>query len=162
MKARSAQSNPSCFPCQSRDLKCLIKGTVKILLQFSDLFPFLVWPNTCHPLNVGLLCLPAPHKLSAFARFTWLWSSVFPQIWIYGNSFESFLVAVVNPNKEALEKWARENGVSGDFNSLCENPRAKEFIIGELSKTGKEKKVPSCIAYAENFFFLPFGHLSNT
>lgn len=69
---------------------------------------------------------------------------------------------MVNPNKEALEKWARENGVSGDFNSLCKNPRAKEFIIGELSKTGKEKKVPSYIAYAENFFFLPFGHLSNT
>lgn len=87
---------------------------------------------------------------------------VFPQIWIYGNSFESFLVAVVNPNKEALEKWAQDNGVSGDFNSICENPKAKEFIIGELTKTGKEKKVSSYIAYAETLSFFPLWHLSNT
>lgn len=63
------------------------------------------------------------------------------QIWIYGNSFESFLVAVVNPNKQAIERWAEENGVSGDFVSLCENPKVKEYILGELTRIGKEKKV---------------------
>lgn len=63
------------------------------------------------------------------------------QIWVYGNSFESFLVAVVNPNKVALERWAAENGVAGDFNALCENPKAKEYILGELKRVGKEKKV---------------------
>ncbi|NP_001310699.1 long chain acyl-CoA synthetase 4 [Ricinus communis] len=62
-------------------------------------------------------------------------------IWVYGNSFESFLVAVVNPNKQALEHWAQENSVDGDFKSLCENPRAKQYIIGELTKIGKEKKL---------------------
>ncbi|KAJ9148064.1 hypothetical protein P3X46_030159 [Hevea brasiliensis] len=62
-------------------------------------------------------------------------------IWVYGNSFESFLVAVVNPNKQALENWAQENGMGGDFKSLCENLKAKEFILGELTKTGKEKKL---------------------
>lgn len=60
---------------------------------------------------------------------------------MYGNSFESFLVAVVNPNKDSLERWAADNGVDGDFNSLCENPKAKEYILGELTKIGKEKKV---------------------
>lgn len=78
--------------------------------------------------------------------------SAIDSIWIYGSSFESFLVAVVNPNKEALEKWAQENGVSGDFNSLCENPKAKEFIIGELAKTGKEKKL-------KGFEFIKAVHL---
>ncbi|OVA05727.1 AMP-dependent synthetase/ligase [Macleaya cordata] len=67
--------------------------------------------------------------------------SAIDSIWIYGNSFESFLVAVVNPNKQALERWSEENGIEGDFASLCENPKAKEFIIGELSKIGKEKKL---------------------
>ncbi|KAG9143162.1 hypothetical protein Leryth_021368 [Lithospermum erythrorhizon] len=67
--------------------------------------------------------------------------SVIDSIWIYGNSFESFLVAVVNPNKQAIEQWAAENGISGDFSSLCENPKVKEFIMGELSKVGKEKKL---------------------
>ncbi|KAL0329957.1 UNVERIFIED_CONTAM: Long chain acyl-CoA synthetase 4 [Sesamum radiatum] len=48
-------------------------------------------------------------------------------IWVYGNSFESFLVAIINPNKQVLEQWAEENGVSGDFNALCENPKLKGF-----------------------------------
>ncbi|KAF9685928.1 hypothetical protein SADUNF_Sadunf03G0105400 [Salix dunnii] len=62
-------------------------------------------------------------------------------IWVYGNSFESFLVAVANPNQQALEHWAQEHGISGDFRSLCENPNAKEYILGELTKIGKEKKL---------------------
>ncbi|KAL9386934.1 hypothetical protein Peur_020058 [Populus x canadensis] len=62
-------------------------------------------------------------------------------IWVYGNSFESFLVAVANPNQQALEHWAQEHGISGDFKSLCENPRAKEYMLGELTKIGKEKKL---------------------
>ncbi|KAJ4950243.1 hypothetical protein NE237_027075 [Protea cynaroides] len=62
-------------------------------------------------------------------------------IWVYGNSFESFLVAVVTPNKQSLMRWAEANGITGDFNSLCENPKAKEFILGELTKIGKEKKL---------------------
>ncbi|XP_028057394.1 long chain acyl-CoA synthetase 4-like [Camellia sinensis] len=63
------------------------------------------------------------------------------QIWVYGNSFESFLVAVVNPNKQVLERWAEENGVPGDFNSLCENPKAKQNVLVELTRIGKEKKL---------------------
>ncbi|KAK1381668.1 Long-chain-fatty-acid--CoA ligase [Heracleum sosnowskyi] len=62
-------------------------------------------------------------------------------IWVYGNSFESFLVAVVNPNMQAIENWSNENGLSGDFNSLCQNEKVKEYILGELSKIGKEKKL---------------------
>ncbi|XP_030951886.1 long chain acyl-CoA synthetase 4 isoform X1 [Quercus lobata] len=67
--------------------------------------------------------------------------SAIDSIWVYGNSFESFLVSVVNPNKQALERWAVENSVTGDFNSICENPRAKEYILGELTKVAKEKKL---------------------
>ena len=63
------------------------------------------------------------------------------QIWVYGNSFESFLVAVVNPKKQVLERWAEDNGQGLDFHALCKNPMAKEFILGELMKTAKHKKV---------------------
>ncbi|KAK1378141.1 Long-chain-fatty-acid--CoA ligase [Heracleum sosnowskyi] len=62
-------------------------------------------------------------------------------IWVYGNSFESFLVAVVNPNMQAIENWSKENGVSGDFHSQCQNDKVKEYILGELSKIAKEKKL---------------------
>ncbi|KAM3379884.1 long chain acyl-CoA synthetase 4 isoform X2 [Capsicum galapagoense] len=66
---------------------------------------------------------------------------VIESIWIYGSSFESFLVAVVSPRKEEVEKWANQNGLSGDFNSLCGNSTLKEYILGELTKAGKEKKL---------------------
>lgn len=88
------------------------------------------------------------------------WCSAFVYDWtycrwyVYGNSFESFLVAVVNPNKEALESWAEGNGISGDFEALCENPKAKEYILGELSKTGKEKKVILLHCFFVLLFFL--------
>ncbi|KAF0919545.1 hypothetical protein E2562_029771 [Oryza meyeriana var. granulata] len=78
--------------------------------------------------------------------------SAIDSIWVYGNSFESFLVAVVNPNKEALENWAAANGISGDFEALCENPKAKEYILGELSKVGKDKKL-------KGFEFIKSVHL---
>nr|XP_016501799.1 PREDICTED: long chain acyl-CoA synthetase 4-like [Nicotiana tabacum] len=77
---------------------------------------------------------------------------VIDSIWIYGNSFESFLVAVLNPNQRAVEQWAQQNGVSGDFDSLCENPKVKEYILGELTKAGKEKKL-------KGFEFIKAVHL---
>lgn len=78
--------------------------------------------------------------------------SCIESIWIYGNSFESFLVSVVNPNQQALEHWAQENGILGDFHSICENAKAKEYILGELSKLGKEKKL-------KGFEFIKAVHL---
>ncbi|ERN12102.1 hypothetical protein AMTRI_Chr01g109720 [Amborella trichopoda] len=62
-------------------------------------------------------------------------------IWVYGNSFESFLVAIVNPNQVALEQWAEANGQSGDFTALCQNPKAKEHILEQLYQIAKAKKL---------------------
>ncbi|KAJ3694615.1 hypothetical protein LUZ60_010095 [Juncus effusus] len=62
-------------------------------------------------------------------------------IWIYGNSFKSYLVAVVNPNQQAIENWAEQNGVTGDFSAICSNSRAKEFILSELAKVAKTNKL---------------------
>ncbi|KAH0910613.1 hypothetical protein HID58_033934 [Brassica napus] len=62
-------------------------------------------------------------------------------IWVYGNSFESFLIAVANPSQQTLERWAAENGVNGDFDSICQNTKAKAFLLGELVKTAKERKL---------------------
>lgn len=78
--------------------------------------------------------------------------SAIDSIWVYGNSFQSFLIAVVNPNMGALERWAQANEISGDFNALCENPKAKEYILEELKKIGKEKKL-------KGFEFIKAVHL---
>ncbi|OIV94002.1 hypothetical protein TanjilG_07550 [Lupinus angustifolius] len=67
---------------------------------------------------------------------------IIESIWVYGNSFESFLVAVVNPRKQALEQWAHENDIkSDDFDSLCEDSRTNRYIIDELTKIGRGKKL---------------------
>ncbi|XP_039057002.1 long chain acyl-CoA synthetase 4-like [Hibiscus syriacus] len=81
-------------------------------------------------------------------------ASVVDSIWVYGNSFESFLVAVVNPNTQALERWAADNAVSGDFESICKDPKAKQYILGELTKTGKEKQL-------KGFEFIKAVHLDH-
>nr|GEW70272.1 long chain acyl-CoA synthetase 4-like [Tanacetum cinerariifolium] len=76
-------------------------------------------------------------------------------VWIYGNSFESFVVAVVNPNKELLENWASENKVAGDYCTICKNPKANEYILGELMSIAKEKKL-------KGFEFVKAVHLDPT
>ncbi|GFQ03833.1 long chain acyl-coa synthetase 2 [Phtheirospermum japonicum] len=59
-------------------------------------------------------------------------------IWVYGNSFESFLVAVAVPDKNALEDWAAANNQEkGDFRSLCSNLKARKYILDELNSTAK-------------------------
>ncbi|KAH9620818.1 hypothetical protein KSS87_015125 [Heliosperma pusillum] len=69
-------------------------------------------------------------------------ASEIDSIWVYGDSFQSFLVAVVNPNKQALESWAEANGIAvDDFSSLCQHPRAKVFILDQLNKVAKANKL---------------------
>ncbi|XP_059653940.1 probable CoA ligase CCL6 isoform X1 [Cornus florida] len=62
-------------------------------------------------------------------------------IWVYGNSFESFLVAVVVPDRKALEEWAVNNHETGDFKSLCENLKARKYILDELNSTGQKNQL---------------------
>ncbi|KAI3946070.1 hypothetical protein MKX01_024826 [Papaver californicum] len=62
-------------------------------------------------------------------------------IWVYGNSFESFLVAVVVPDRKALEDWAALNNVPADFSLLCENFTARKYILDELNSTGQAHKL---------------------
>ncbi|KAK9113204.1 hypothetical protein Scep_020723 [Stephania cephalantha] len=66
---------------------------------------------------------------------------IIDSIWVYGNSFESFLVAVVVPNKTTLEDWAETHNKSGDYQSLCVSPRARKYILDELNSTGKKHKL---------------------
>ncbi|XP_073131701.1 long chain acyl-CoA synthetase 4-like [Henckelia pumila] len=73
-------------------------------------------------------------------------------VWIYGNSFESFLIAIINPNKEAVEQLAEKADISGDFGTLCENVEIKEYFLGELARIAKEKKL-------KGFEFIKAVHL---
>ncbi|KAK3021769.1 hypothetical protein RJ639_045091 [Escallonia herrerae] len=69
---------------------------------------------------------------------TYLRCTLVTSIWVYGNSFESFLVAVVVPEGKVLEQWATDNCESGDFKSLCQNLKARKFILDELNSTAQK------------------------
>jgi long-chain acyl-CoA synthetase len=63
------------------------------------------------------------------------------QIWVYGNSFESSLVAVVVPNEECLRKWASANGRKGTFADLCIDKKVQQFLLEDLISIGRKQKV---------------------
>lgn len=81
-------------------------------------------------------------------------SSSGSQIWIYGNSFESFLVAVVVPERKTLEDWASSNQETGDFSSLCNNTKARKYILDELNSTARKHQVCNVSNFQSSFFFL--------
>ncbi|KGN61759.1 long chain acyl-CoA synthetase 2 [Cucumis sativus] len=64
--------------------------------------------------------------------------SLITSIWVYGNSFESFLVGVAVPDQKALEDWAQNHNMTGDFKSLCENLKARKYILDELNSNGQK------------------------
>lgn len=75
------------------------------------------------------------------------------QIWVYGNSYESFLVAVVVPERQALEDWARKHDLTDDYKSLCGNMKARKYILDKLNSTGQEHQVCRCNAQFHTLYF---------
>ncbi|KAK9812539.1 hypothetical protein WJX73_007361 [Symbiochloris irregularis] len=63
------------------------------------------------------------------------------QVWVYGNSLESTLVAVVVPEERDLKKWASANGVSGSFSEICKDKKARQYVLEDLNKAGKNARV---------------------
>jgi long-chain acyl-CoA synthetase len=65
-------------------------------------------------------------------------TGIVEQIWVYGNSYESYLLAVVVPKERDLKSWASSAGVSGSFEEICKDPKAEKYICEEINKTGKK------------------------
>lgn len=66
------------------------------------------------------------------------------QIFVYGNSIQSYLVAVVVPDEEYVrKKWARENGYDDDvkFEDICADLRLKDEIFKDMNRCAKEEKL---------------------
>ena len=75
-------------------------------------------------------------------------SSLVEQIWVYGNSFESTLVAVVVPTEEGLKAWASQNGMDADFAAICRDKRTNDYLSAELTQTAKAGKLKVILAAA--------------
>ncbi|CAG9463780.1 unnamed protein product [Pedinophyceae sp. YPF-701] len=69
--------------------------------------------------------------------------SVVEQVWVYGNSFESFLVGVVVPTEAEIMAWAKKNGVAGDYAAVCQSEEAKKHVLAKITATAKANGLKS-------------------
>jgi long-chain acyl-CoA synthetase len=63
------------------------------------------------------------------------------QSFVYGDSLQSCVVAVVVPDFDALSKWANENGKSSDPKELVSDKETAAFILKMMTATGREAKL---------------------
>lgn len=62
-------------------------------------------------------------------------SNYVDNIMVYVDPFHNFCVALVVPKQQALEKWAKESGISYEgFPDLCNKVEAVKEIQQSLSK----------------------------
>ncbi|XP_071828976.1 long-chain-fatty-acid--CoA ligase 1-like isoform X2 [Apostichopus japonicus] len=81
----------------------------------------------------------APEKIENI----YLQSLFIEQAWVHGESLQSFAVAVVVPDREFLEPWAKKQQITGDFKALCQHKKIKEAILKDLSEKGKKAGLKS-------------------
>jgi len=76
----------------------------------------------------------APEKI----QNVYLRSPFIAQVFVYGNTFKSFLVAIVVPDAEVLQTWAKSNGLEGDTKRLCEDEIVQKVIFQDMLAKGNE------------------------
>ncbi|KAI7753705.1 hypothetical protein M8C21_009346 [Ambrosia artemisiifolia] len=64
------------------------------------------------------------------------------QCFIYGDSFNSCLVAIVCVDPEILKAWAAKEGIKFEsWEQLCNDPRARKAVLADMDAAGKEAKL---------------------
>ncbi|GMH36385.1 hypothetical protein BSKO_04253 [Bryopsis sp. KO-2023] len=63
------------------------------------------------------------------------------QIWVYGDSTREALAAIVVPDKATLQEWAESESKPSDYETLCKDPGAVEFVSKMLTSLAEEKRL---------------------
>lgn len=64
------------------------------------------------------------------------------QCFVYGDSFNSCLVAIVAVEPDILKAWAESEGIKyEDLSQLCADPRAKAAVLADMDAVGKQAQL---------------------
>ncbi|GMJ01018.1 LONG-CHAIN ACYL-COA SYNTHASE 1, ECERIFERUM 8 [Hibiscus trionum] len=62
-------------------------------------------------------------------------------VWVYGNSFKSMLVAVVVLHEENAKKWSDLNGYTASLSELCSLSKLQNHVLSELKSIAEKNKM---------------------
>ena len=60
---------------------------------------------------------------------------------VYGDSKESYLIALIVPNQPYLTQLSKEVGISGSFEELCGNSQIIEKVVKDIQVVSKESEL---------------------
>uniref|UniRef100_A0A4W6G8T1 Long-chain-fatty-acid--CoA ligase n=1 Tax=Lates calcarifer TaxID=8187 RepID=A0A4W6G8T1_LATCA len=65
------------------------------------------------------------------------------QVFVHGDSLQSYLIGIVVPDPEVFVDWAKERGFVGSYEELCQNPDVKNAVLEDMKAVGKEAGLKS-------------------
>lgn len=65
------------------------------------------------------------------------------QVFVYGDSLQSYLIGIVVPDPEVFVNWAKERGLVGSYQELCQNPDVKNAVLEDMKDVGKKAGLKS-------------------
>uniref|UniRef100_A0A3Q2Y9X9 Arachidonate--CoA ligase n=1 Tax=Hippocampus comes TaxID=109280 RepID=A0A3Q2Y9X9_HIPCM len=65
------------------------------------------------------------------------------QVFVHGDSLQSYLVGIVVPDREVFVAWAKERGFVDSYEELCQTPDVKKAVLEDMREIGKEAGLKS-------------------
>lgn len=79
----------------------------------------------------------APEKLENLYSRT----RIVSQCFIYGDPTQSFLVAIVVPEPDAIYAFANYSLLEGSFKELCQNLKVRHYVLDQMQLIAEEEHV---------------------